>query len=45
MSLPSGGLPKVKMMKAADLWNFDHLAKSGRLDRSAERCILWGNES
>lgn len=28
------------MMKAADLRNFDHLAKSGRLDRSAERCIF-----
>ena len=40
MSLPSGSLPKVKMMKAADLRNFDHLAKSGRLDRSAERRIF-----
>ena len=30
MSLPSGSLPNVKMMKAADLWNFDHLAKIGR---------------
>ena len=40
MSLPSGSLPNVKMMKAADLRNFDHLAKSGRLDRSAERRIF-----
>src|SRR5207244_8036397 len=40
MSLPSGSLSNVKMMKAADLRNFDHLAKSGRLDRSAERRIF-----
>ena len=40
MLLRSGSLPNVKMMKAADLRNFDHLAKSGRLDRSAERRIF-----
>ena len=40
MSLPSGSLPNVKMMEAADLRNFDHLAKSGRLDRSAEGRIF-----
>ena len=28
------------MRKGADLRNFDHLAKSGRLDRSAERRIF-----
>ena len=40
MSLGSGSLPNVKTMKAADLRNFDHLANSGRLDRSAERRIF-----
>ena len=40
MSLPPGSLPNVKMMKAADLRNFDHLAESGRLDQSAERRIF-----
>ena len=40
MSLPSGSLPNAKMMKAADLRDFDHLGKSGRLDRSAERRIF-----
>ena len=29
------------MMKSADLWNFDDLAKDGRLDRSAVRRIFF----
>jgi hypothetical protein len=28
-------------MQAADLWDLDHLAKRGRLDRSADRRILF----
>ncbi len=37
----SGSLARVKMMQAADLWDLDHLAKRGRLDRSADRRILF----
>jgi hypothetical protein len=33
----SGSFARVKMMQAADLWDLDHLAKRGRLDRSADR--------
>jgi len=29
------------MMQAADLWDLDHLAKRGRLERSADRRILF----
>src|SRR5258707_7801406 len=29
----SGSFARVKMMQAADLWDLDHLAKRGRLDR------------
>jgi len=35
----SGSFARVKMMQAADLWDLDHLAKRGRLDRSADRRI------
>ena len=38
--LRSGSFPCVKMMQSADLGNFDHPAKRGRLDRSADRRIL-----
>src|SRR5258708_11968470 len=37
----SGSFARVKMMQAADLWDLDHLAKRGRLDRSADRRILF----
>ena len=39
MSLASSSLPNVTMTQAADFRNFDHLAKSRRLDRAAERRI------
>ena len=31
------------MMQAADLWDLDHLAKRGRLDRSADRRFLFAD--
>jgi hypothetical protein len=39
--LGSGCLARVKMMQPADFWNLDHKAKRGRLDRSADGCILF----
>ena len=30
-------------MQATDLWDLDHLAKRGRLNRSADRRILFGD--
>jgi hypothetical protein len=32
----SGSFARVKLMQAADLWDLHHLAKRGRLDRSAD---------
>jgi hypothetical protein len=32
-------------MQSADLGNFDHPAKRGRLDGSADRCILVGQKA
>ena len=42
--LRSGSFPCVKMMQSADLGNFDHPAKRGRLDRSADRRIFLERE-
>jgi hypothetical protein len=36
-----GDFPCVEMMQSADLRNFDHLTKRGRLDGSADRCIFF----
>jgi hypothetical protein len=41
----SGSFARVKMMQAAHLWDLDHLAKRGRLDRSADRRILFERHS
>ena len=40
MALRSGSFPGIEMMQSADLGNFDHPAKRGRLDRSADRRIF-----
>jgi len=40
----SGGFPSIEMMQPADLGDSDHLAKRGRLDRSADRGIFFEGE-
>lgn len=44
MPLRSGGFPSIEMMQPTNLGDFDHLAKRGRFDGSANRRIFFEGE-